>query len=269
MITLFVGLGGAVALAVLMSLVNLDGWLWTPLFMVVGFVAASLPVNLWVKKRLEALFKEVQAMIEASQESIRRKVNAMQNKMMSSTTGLQRQLEKQQEVAIRQAIAKLDEAKPLKRWNVLVDKQVNTLRGQLYFQIREFEQADACFAKSLAMDPMTVAMKLVRFHKRGEAEQFDKLYAKSVRRFKGDKATILYALKAWVLVKQGKVDDAIQVLLRGKDDTDNEVLKVNWEHLVNGRSRSFSNAGLGDLWYALQLEAPKPVKVKQRRGAMR
>ena len=36
------------------------------------------------------------------------------------------------------------------------------------------------------------------------------------------------------------------------------------EHLVNGRVRRFSNAPFGEQWYALHLEKPKPVKVRQR-----
>jgi len=54
-----------------------------------------------------------------------------------------------------------------------------------------------------------------------------------------------------------------------KDETENEVLRSNWEHLANGRVRRFSNAGLGEQWYALMLETPKPVKVRQRRGRIR
>ncbi len=62
------------------------------------------------------------------------------------------------------------------------------------------------------------------------------------------------------------MDEAIDVLLAGKDKYDSDVLRKNWEHLVNGRERQFSNAGFGDLWYSLHLETPKPVRVKQRRS---
>jgi hypothetical protein len=44
------------------------------------------------------------------------------------------------------------------------------------------------------------------------------------------------------------------------------VLKQNWDHLVNGRIKRFSNAGLGEQWYALQLETPKQQRIIQQGG---
>lgn len=266
-LTLVFGFIGGVLLSTGMHYAGLEAWGWIPLFFVLGFIAATIPLNLWVKKRLETVFKGVQSRIEASQEMIRRKATAMQNKMMSSTKGLQKQLEKQQEEAIREAIAQLEDALPLKKWNFLVPKQVDTLRAQLYFQIKEFDKADQCFAKALSLDPVTLAMRLVRLYKRGESAELEKLFAKGLKRFKGEKGAILYALKSWILVKENRIDEAIALLDKGKRETENTVLAKNWEHLVNGRTRNFSNAGIGDIWYALYLETPKPVKVRQQRNA--
>lgn len=267
MLTFVVGFLGGAVLALLTSLAGLDGWIWTPLFFLLGFIGSVLPINLWVKKRLEAIFNGIQSEIQASQDVVRRKAMAMQNKQMSSTKGLQRQLEKQQEAAVRQAIDKLDSTDALKKWNFLVDKQVNTLKAQLYFQIKEFDKADKFFAKSLALEPVTVAMRMVRHYKRDQVDELEKDYKKASKRFTGEKGTILHALRSWMLVKDGRIDDAIAILDKARKDTESPVLQKNWEHLVNGRVRNFSNAGLGDVWYALHLETPKPVRVKQRRGA--
>ena len=49
---------------------------------------------------------------------------------------------------------------------------------------------------------------------------------------------------------------------------ENETLKQNWDHLVNGRIKRFSNAGLGDQWYSLLLEEPK-VKMQRPRSVYR
>lgn len=38
---------------------------------------------------------------------------------------------------------------------------------------------------------------------------------------------------------------------------ENQTLKINRDHLANNRVAHFNNAGLGDEWYALQLEEPK------------
>ena len=61
-------------------------------------------------------------------------------------------------------------------------------------------------------------------------------------------------------VKENKLDEAVVVLDEGKNKTENEVLKTNWEHVVNNRIKRFSNAALGDNWYVLALEEVKPVK---------
>ena len=45
---------------------------------------------------------------------------------------------------------------------------------------------------------------------------------------------------------------------------DNPVIIKNWEMLVNGKIKHFSNSQIGDMWYALQLEKPKMQKVQQQ-----
>ena len=269
MLTIVAGFLGALIFGTTAAAFGLDGWIWTPLFSIAGFLASTIPINLWVKKRLEAVFKKAQSRIEEHQQVVRRRLNTMQNKMMSSTKGVQRQLEKQQEQVVREAIDDLKGVEPLRKWNLLAARQANTMRAQLYFQIKDFGKADEYFENCLALDPVTIAMRLTRLYKREEMEKFDKLYRKSIKRFKGEKGVLLYALRSWILVKQKKVDEAIALLDKAKDDTESDVLRANWQHLVNGRNRQFSNAGLGDSWYALHLETPKPVRVKQRRGARR
>ena len=38
----------------------------------------------------------------------------------------------------------------------------------------------------------------------------------------------------------------------------------NWEALANDKAKSFSNTGLGELWYAMGLEEMKMPKVRQQ-----
>ena len=242
----------------------LQGIFFPALFFLLAFFAVSTPINLWTKKKLEKYFQAVQQDVEKSQAGIQRQISQMQNKVMGSPKGLQRQFEKQQANAIREALKKMDEAEPLCRWNILARKQINTFRAQMLFQIQEFEKADQYFQNSFNADAMTLAMKMARHYKNGEQKKLEKAFKKGCRKFKGEKGVILYALYSWVLVKQDRIDDAIAVLAQGKKKTEDPVLEKNWEHLVNGRTKQFSNAGLGDTWYALHLEQPKPAKAKRR-----
>ena len=214
MLTLVIALASAVMLAALgnLALPDFIGPVWTAILAVLGFLAASIPLNLWVKKRQEALFLQVQAVLAESQQHVRRRVMQMQNKMMSSSKGLQRQLEKQQAAAIEQAIGMLAAAEPLKKWNVLAERQTNTLKGQLAYQLEDFEQADRCFAKSLNMDPLTVCMKMARHYKHGDLAKVDKLFKKMKRRFKDENGALLYGLYSWILLQENRTDQAIDVL---------------------------------------------------------
>ena len=110
------------------------------------------------------------------------------------------------------------------------------------------------------MDPLILAMKMVRKYKKGDLVEVEKMYNKGIKRFKGDKTTLIYALYSWILVKENKLEEAVVVLDEGKKKTENEVLKANWEHVANNRIKRFSNAGLGDNWYVLALEDVKPIK---------
>ena len=55
-------------------------------------------------------------------------------------------------------------------------------------------------------------------------------------------------------------------LTAAKNKSDHPVLLENHEKLVNGKAKQFSNAGFGDMWYALFLEEPKMKPQRQRQG---
>jgi hypothetical protein len=50
---------------------------------------------------------------------------------------------------------------------------------------------------------------------------------------------------------------------------ENATIKQNLEHLANNRINQFTNAGLGDEWYALHLEQPKVKTQRQSPFAQR
>ena len=235
--------------------------IWATLAGVTGFIAVSVTTNLIIRKKLERIFKDVQEHILNAQEKLRRKVSILQNKMQGSTK-LQAKMEQEQAGSIREAIGMLEATTPLEKWNILVRKQVNTLKAQLYFQIREYNNADPLLEKAFVMDPITLAMKMTRFYKKDEQKKLDKAYKKGIVRFKDEKGILIYALYSWILVKQKRIEDAIAVLEKGKDKTESPVLQKNWEYLVNGRIKRFSNAGIGDNWYTLHLETPVQQRIQ-------
>jgi len=269
-LTLILGILTALAFGLLSRLILDFGPFLTGLFTILGFLLIMIPLNLWLKKKMERIFADVQSTIERDQEKMKRQMSHLQGRMTGSTKGLQKQMEKQQSNSVQQALKVLDRMEPLKKWNLMAQKQADTMRAQLLYQAKDFEKADRYLQKSMNYDPLTVAMKITRLYQKGEIKKLEKLYKKVKRRFKGDKGILLHCLYAWILVKQGRTDEALDFLTDLKEKTDNPVVHENWAHLANGRFRRFSNAGLGESWYSLHLEQPRPQRAKQHgRGRKR
>ena len=71
---------------------------------------------------------------------------------------------------------------------------------------------------------------------------------------------------AWIKLRQEQPDKAVAALVAAKKLSDNATLIENCDRLVNGKTKHFSNAGLGDAWYSLYLEEPK---IKPQRQVVR
>ena len=227
---------------------------WSIVFGVLAFFLVTLAINLILKKKLEAAYGKVQKHIMDKQDYLNRKVRMIG---MRATPRFQQEIEQEQAQSVRDAIALLDDIKPFEKWNFMVGRQTDTLRAQFYYQLKDYEKADHYLKHAILMDPLILAMQMARHYKNGRMADVEKCFHKGVRRFKDDKAVIIFGLYSWILVKENKIDDAIKVLVDAKTKAENETLKQNWDHLVNGRIKRFSNAGLGDQWYALMLETPK------------
>ena len=229
------------------------------------FLVIQLTIGLIIRKKVNGITGSIQELMEKTQNKLNRKMAQMQSRPMSSPKAAQQMLEKEQNQALRKALSITDRAKPYFKWNLLLKRQINTMRMMLHYQLKEFKKVDALLPDCFIFDARSVAIKAVRMYK-NEDPKFEKYIAKKCRRFKGDDAVLLYALYSWVLVKQEKYDTACAVLAQAKNRIDNPVLNANRENLVNGKVKHFSNANLGEAWYSLYLEDPK---IKQQRIVQR
>jgi len=227
------------------------------------FIVLQVLIGLYTRKKVKKLTNGIQDIILGGQEKLNRKVQFFQQKPKGGMKTMQKILEKDQQVFIREALEATKRLEPLFSWNILLRKQVNTMRMQFYYQLKEFDKADELIPKSMYVEPMSIAMKMARQYKNND-KGYKKVFRKKIRRYKTDNATLLYALYSWILVKTGETEEAIKVLMKGKKVTDNDTIARNWENLVNGKIKKFSNAGIGDQWYSLYLEEPKVQKPKQK-----
>lgn len=219
----------------------------------------------FLRGRIKRLMDGVQGTLLAGQKKLQAKVNQWQIRPPGSIKQAQIEIEREQRGFLQQALGQTDAFAPYYRWSPLLKRQVNTLKMQLHYQMKDYAAVDRLMPSCLFLDPMTACMRLARMYVRKE-EGIDKVFGKQVARLRYGQGAVLYSLYAWIAVQRNDIDLAHQTLLRAAAKMENETIKRNIEHLANNRPRQFSNAGLGDEWYALGLEEPR-VKTQRPRGA--
>jgi len=259
-------LGALVGLALGFGHVARPGWVvfW-------GLLAAALAqlgVGLLLRRKVKAAMDAVQLVLLNGQKRLQQKVNQWQTRPPGSMKQAQLEVEREQRVYIDQALQVSKSLEPLARWALMLDKQIATLRMQLYYQIKDFKKVDELLPHCIFMDPMSAAMRLARLHVRGDVAGADKFFKKQTRRQRYGQGGILYALYSWMQVQRKDIEGAHKTLIQACERMEHETLKANREHLANNRLNQFSNAGMGDEWYALGLEQPR-VKMQRQRFSNR
>jgi len=268
MLAVIIAVFFAVAVGLASSFIGGAALTWSLTWSILTFLAFQITVGLLIRKKIIKISLEIQNILTEGQKKLSRMVQNFQRKPQGGTATMQKILEKEQNAFIKSALNMVCKLAPYCKWNFMIRKQMNSMKMQFNYQLKNFEEVDSILDKCLYSDPLAVAMKMARMHT-NNTPGLDKYFAKKVKKFKGEQGTILYALYSWALVKRGEIDAAIKILNQGKSATGNEVLEQNWMQLVNGKVKKFSNAGLGEQWYALYLEEPRQIKVTQPRWASR
>lgn len=229
-----------------------------------GFLLTHICIALIIRRKINQIQAVLQAEMTNGQQQVNRKVHQLQMKPSGNMKSMQKLLEKEQFKSLRNALEIIKEMDKYTSWSPLLNKQLSAMRLQFYYQLKEFDKVDEYIPKALFLDANLVAMKMARMYHHKDPK-LDSFFKSKIKKFSGDNAVLIYGLYSWILVKQDRIDDAIKILVEGKDKTDNEVLKRNWESLVNGKVKRFSNAGIGEIWYSLYLEEPKVQKPKMQR----
>lgn len=245
---------------------------WTIVWSIVAFLGVFFLVGLPVRRKMAKVQSELQDSMQSAQGVMQRKIKQFQNKPGGNVKQMQRQLEADQQAMLKQGLEFTKRLEPFRRWSLLTGRQIATMRFQFHYQLKEFDKVDEILATCgfmrgpMMMDPMTAAMRMARCYKKDDVAGAEKVFKSRIRWAWGERGTMLYALMSWIYVQVDKPDEARRVLLRAKEKTGVETFKKNWEHLSNDRVKNFSNAGLGDQWYALYLETPPTPKQQRVKG---
>ncbi len=239
---------------------------------ITGFFLAMILFGFVIRKKIAKVQEELQAIMQKGQSRINLKVQKFQSRPGGNPTQMQRELEGEQKTMIKHSLAFIPKLEPFKKWNLLMGRQIATMRLQFLYQLKEFKQVDELlgakniFEQPMLSEPILAAMKMARQYENKDIKGAEKTFKKRVKWFRGERATLLYGMISWIYMKEGEADKARKILLKGKEVTGNQTLTRNWEHLANCNEKKFSNAGLGEEWYSLYLEKPVVPKQKRMRG---
>lgn len=227
--------------------------------MLIFQIAAGLLLRRMVNKKQMV----VQDILIDAQNRIQKQINLFQKRPPSSQNAARQALEKIQNDAARKALEATEAFKPYYLWNIMLKKQINTMKMQLLFQLGEYKKVDEILPKCFLIDQQSLAIKLVRMYRTND-EKLDSFFMKRCSRTKGEARAFLCSVYAWMKIKQQQSDKALEALNMAKKVSDNPVVNSNIEHIANGRVRHYTNSGFGDAWYALGLEEPKAVKPQRQ-----
>lgn len=257
MFTVFIAVFCGVATCLCLVFCDVAGWVWAPIWGVLTFLAVQFGFGFLLQRKVRVIARTVEGIMKDGQRHLQHKVQAWQMRPPGGIKQAQDEIAREQRKFVTEALNATKGLERFRRWIPMMDRQLATMRLQLYWLIKDFKKVDACMEKAVFFDPMMTCIKIARLYSRGENKDLEQIFRKAVRRTAYGKGVMLYALYSWILVKQNRLDDAHRVLIEGCEKSENQTLKNNRECLANNRIAHFSNAGLGDEWYALFLEEPK------------
>ena len=219
------------------------GYGWSTFHGVLAFGLTQFIAGRVIQKRVKAVMDSVQAVLLEGQKRLQAKMARWQMRPPGSIQAMQAEMARDQKVFV-----------------------TATAQFQLHWMTKDFKKVDELMPKALFFDPTMTAMKLARMYMLDKpTEEIGKVYKKGVARLRYNQNVLLAATYSWILVQRKDIDGAFKTLNRALEKSDNETLKANREHLANNRVAHFTNAALGEQWYALMLEEPR---IRQQRPRM-
>ena len=199
-------------LTLLLSLLCMVG-IWTGLRLGIGlhqgwsislaFLAGlgiQIGATFYIRRKITALMTAIQTRITERTGLLRRKYEQLGSRG-AAMKFLMDQARKDQDVLMKEALESTKKMEPYCKWSVMLDRQINAIRIQFLFQLRDFEEVDRLFSKTILADPVMVCMKMCRQYKLGKEDELRKTYEKYRKKFKQDGA-LIYATYSWMLLRK-------------------------------------------------------------------
>lgn len=236
---------------------------WVILLAILGFIVVQIIVSLVLRSKMNKINMNLQQVMLTTQKNLERKQQMFIRQRNTNQTMMRMQMEAEQKKGIEEALLVCEQFKPMCMWNLMMKKQMTTMKMAFNYQMKNWEEVDKLLPGCTFLDPQTVSMKLARMYKNKDAN-LDKFYKKGTRLLRKESVVLPAATYAWILVKLDRKEDALKALNEALKKTDSAVLTQNRDAIVNGKIKQFSNADLAESWYVLALEEPKMQRVQQK-----
>jgi len=219
-INLLLGLGAALAVILLSSLLHISLWISVPVGVIAG-VALFIWLGRKVQNELEGIFSRAGELLKRQQ--------------------------------FDKAIETMREGYRLAPRQFLVKGSIDGQIGVVQYLRKKNDEAEPLLASASMQHYIAKAMLAILQWKRGEKKKAKETFDLALKT--GKKESLLYAAYAYVLVEMGERDRAIEILNKGlgvcKGD---ERLITNRNLLQNGKALKMKV--YGEQWYQFLLERP-------------
>ena len=210
------GIGSAVG-------IDLQSTPWGITCGVAGYIVTQIIISLILRKKINALQGGIQAEMNNDRERINRQLNTFQQRQPGNVSGLKQLADRLQNEVSQKLLSATEKFKVFYPWSPMLYKQINAMKMQLYFQLKNYEEVDRLLPKSLLLDPFSLAIKLVRMY-RNEDKELDAFFNKKCRKFKGEQGAFIACVYAWMKLKQQNSQAAIAALRSAAKLSDHPVL---------------------------------------------
>ncbi|MFL5291105.1 MAG: tetratricopeptide repeat protein, partial [Myxococcales bacterium] len=158
---------------------------------------------------------------------------------------------------IEKALAILESAFPLARWQFLVGSQLHGQIGSLLYVQKKFDEAEPHLRKSFVKMWPARAMLAAQHFRRKEWKDMESVFDAAIRANKGE--SLLYAVYAYCEDKRGERKHAIEILQKGVSEVKtDERLKTLLTRLQNDKRMKLET--YGEQWYQFWLETPPQMQ---------
>jgi tetratricopeptide (TPR) repeat protein len=158
---------------------------------------------------------------------------------------------------IEKALAILESAFPLARWQFLVGSQLHGQIGSLLYVQKKFDDAEPHLRKSFVKMWPARAMLAAQHFRRKEWKEMESVFDAAIRANKGE--SLLYAVYAYCEDKRGERKHAIEILQKGVSEVKtDERLKTLLTRLQNDKRMKLEK--YGEQWYQFWLETPPQMQ---------